>query len=773
MPLGRFGAELIPAGGISGRVKMDRKSADYGTWTADPPKPPAGSFLMEVPPDPELPGEAGEIVFGEVYWADIPRGPAAHRYTLDEAKKWAQSIVERLRELLPPRASGAPVASKLYPDRFYYPFARTVIGQLAEGIGVLGRLLWLGEKAGLPPFKLDDLLVNYLGDVQVFTEFQNYRRQILDTFHDLMRGIHDRHPDATIYVVAHSEGSVIAFLAMLEALRGVKGGIGQGAGEALNANWASKFGGLMTIGAPIGKHLVLWDWLWKHLNWPDKHPRPDLPRIPWRNYYDYGDPVGFGLRDTRRWLDQNGWKGVFDFDHNDQGDIAFTRYPFPGKAHTDYWNDGDVFDHFLGTVVWPGTRRAGRAAAAPRTRLFYSLVSRCLPYLLVLAVLLLGAYLLHKGSAESYGIESSPTNFARDLAATTILLAGVTAVVRVPRLTSELLWVVGALLLFAASLYAFPHLISDDQRVRLWMSLSRPLGDEVRPMFNVPATTAAAAFLAVLFGLVAAYAGVRESSERAGTAGAADGGGGGGCREWSSPWLRPAVFLGVAVVLGIVFWLLMPPAWTATLHDWKWDLEMYPATATVLTATVVLALVAYCLDLFLPSWGVKSVVVLGSLILFADIADTRRNSGTFAKYQTVKEEAARRMGLQGAPLDEASIKILLTLAANDPKFLEEKEHSLRERARREAMKLREDCEFSGKVQPFVPGTDVVVHHGDANPWKLWPFLLSCAAFFYLWWLAALLLDLTVVWHHFIKGEALLKQLPPLQPPLQPARQAET
>jgi len=38
-------------------------------------------------------------------------------------------------------------------------------------------------------------------------------------------------------------------------------------------------------------------------------------------------------------------------------------------------------------------------------------------------------------------------------------------------------------------------------------------------------------------------------------------------------------------------------------------------------------------------------------------------------------------------------------------------------------------------------------HRDVPDLEVWPILLGGAAFFYLWWLAALLFDLTLVWHN--------------------------
>ncbi len=41
---------------------------------------------------------------------------------------------------------------------------------------------------------------------------------------------------------------------------------------------------------------------------------------------------------------------------------------------------------------------------------------------------------------------------------------------------------------------------------------------------------------------------------------------------------------------------------------------------------------------------------------------------------------------------------------------------------------------------------------------IWPVVLAAAAFLYLWWLAALLFDLVVAWHHYIRRSAILNRL---------------
>ena len=80
IPLGRFNAGV---GFNTGKVTAPGAGA-----------PGLSAFLVKSPPDPKLPEGIG---FAEIYWADIPRGPAADRYTLEETKRWARTVVERVR----------------------------------------------------------------------------------------------------------------------------------------------------------------------------------------------------------------------------------------------------------------------------------------------------------------------------------------------------------------------------------------------------------------------------------------------------------------------------------------------------------------------------------------------------------------------------------------------------------------------------------------------------------------------------------------------------
>ncbi len=401
------------------------------------PAPPP--FFPQNPPDPLLPHPIG---FAEVYWADIPRCVAKRGYTLEEAKRWAKTIVDRLR--------------LNYPDSFTprdYRTIKRVLEEMIDTIAVLERLLFLADKAGLFSFNLKKLLDDYLGDVQLVTEFTLHRQKILDRFFVTMEGIHNAAADAEIQIVAHSEGTVVTFLALLEAMC---------ADPASRPAWLSQVRGLMTIGSPIDKHLLLWPELWRPFEGLQWNPRPE-ERIRWLNYYDYGDPVGFMLDTARLWLQLHGGTG-FAFGEGD--DFGYSRYYLPGKAHMDYWDDDYLFGHFLSRVVAPvpsEQRYDARPGNAPGARLATYLV----PYA-VIAILLFGAvYLLYKSVAFCIGTETAPMAIIRNVTGISLLLAGITVSARIPRLTRKRsLYLVGPAL-FLGAVLTYPLLVEPGLRASM------------------------------------------------------------------------------------------------------------------------------------------------------------------------------------------------------------------------------------------------------------------------------------------------------------------
>lgn len=396
----------------------------FGRFSDYPAAVPLGGFRSEVAQGVSAfklssksgggkpaPSWVDDVGFVEIYWADIPREAQREGYIIEESKAWARTIVARLQTLYGQTARKLNVTSgkkrlrlTLHGDD--YLAGADALSEMIETFAVLDNLLWVAEKAGVFKFDLDELLTRYLGDVQIVAEYPDYRVRILKKFTTVLDAIDQQIqadaprrkakslPEPKIYFVAHSEGSVVAFMGLLKAM------CAHGPDPALPAppDWVNRVRGFMTIGSPIDKHLVMWPDLWD----PVKAPHASLlagPRakIQWRNYYDYGDPVGFKLDSTRDWLKKTGWNHLFEFD-GAKHDYGFGRYLLPGAAHNDYWTDDAVFGHFLESVVFPLEHPT--RYPPPPSRLLPRISSYVLPYLLVALLIYTGCYLLYKAMGD-------------------------------------------------------------------------------------------------------------------------------------------------------------------------------------------------------------------------------------------------------------------------------------------------------------------------------------------------------------------------------------
>jgi hypothetical protein len=555
----------------------------FGRFARYPASMPLGFFhepsgkvraaRLKGPPEPGKP--LGSIGFVEVYWANIPREAQTSGYILEETKAWARTVVERVRarfgacasELDATGPDGQPLRLRLKQDDYFA--GADAIEEMIETFKVLDNLLFIAEKAGVLKFDLNYLLNQYVGDVQLVADFENYRNNILNNFRQVLDKVYESNKTADIYLVAHSEGTVVAFMGLLEAMCGTvrttKGEMVAG----IPPGWVKQVRGLMTFGSPIDKHLILWPHIWDPLQKPHSSlatltsaeaGRP----IRWRNYYDYGDPVGFKLDTTRDWIAVHHWSQFFDF--TDKHDHGFGRYLLPGAAHNDYWSDDAVFGHFIHTVMdLPVPDGGGSFDQPPGDKKLHRFAANIIPYLLVLGVLALGVYLISKGMIEYMkghvkGIED---HLGRNITGVTAILAGMTALARIPRLTrAPKLWrrAVGAFAV-GAGLYSWLvseqlhnfhtlHQFQDGHIVnRLVFAL---LGESARGQlrsWNITSGNVSAAFVILLGAAVAGFAawGSRRN-----------------LREWTTGFLgairpfflrtRPLVLPGAALMLIVIIY---------------------------------------------------------------------------------------------------------------------------------------------------------------------------------------------------------------------------
>ncbi|TQK01275.1 MFS transporter [Herbaspirillum sp. SJZ107] len=408
-----------------------------------------------------------DIGFAEVFWADIPDELVRADDTLEETKAWAATLVSRADAIYEKQVRRQPAGRALESEDFRQ--AADAIDTIIDGIGVIEGLGRVAGKVGLPSFEVGQLLRDYAGDVQTVTEFPHYRNKILYRFHAALNGIVDafnqefkRPPE--IHLVAHSEGTVISLLALLQALSDMPIDDPAGQGVAQPGHWVQNVRGLMTLGSPIDKHIALWPGLWREFAFtttidqgvlvqparPGAHAVLLKQQIKWRNYFDYGDPVGFRLDEARRTLVDDMGCAAFEFDTADH-DFGFSRYWLPGKAHVDYWRDPDLFRHFIDTVV---KTPADASVKPPPNRFLPHHVAKGMPYLL--------AYAIHCGAVvmllRALVAPGSAPGLLATVAAVGILgtlLAALTVVARLPRLTRPApRWALLAALCLVAALAA-------------------------------------------------------------------------------------------------------------------------------------------------------------------------------------------------------------------------------------------------------------------------------------------------------------------------------
>jgi hypothetical protein len=424
------------------------------------------------------------IGFAEVFWADIPQKVVEEGRTLEETKAWARTVIARANALWKKAKDSKKLQEMVEPD---FGLAGEVLEEIIETVYVLENLTRLAEKAGLFKFDLKKLLDEYLGDVQIVAEFGYYRTDIVGRFHRAMESIYQQcvkdNPDVRLHIVAHSEGTVVSFLGLLYAMSGkrlvpakldlsdpserariepVEGSRSAKKDECAKGPeflvengfpaWLKHVKGYMTIGSPIDKHLLLWEHMWKELEPEKANGLFEGKPIRWRNYYDYGDPVGFKLDTARLWLEQDPKCTAFQFCGcpKCQHDIGFARYVLPGAAHNEYWHDCDVFEHFIRDVVHPESPRP----LPPKDKRLVSWLGPLIPYALSFLILIAGVFVLYKAvqsythpSADAFqrvvryrelGIEPGPDQSIGDLGRSVFgiaaLFAGATLLARFPRL---------------------------------------------------------------------------------------------------------------------------------------------------------------------------------------------------------------------------------------------------------------------------------------------------------------------------------------------------
>lgn len=505
------------------------------------------------------------IGFTEVFWADIPQEVVKEGRTIEETKAWARTVVGRARAICKNKLleqKNLPATERLRIIEPDFSLAAEVLEEIIDTVYVLQNLTFLAEKAGLMKFNLKQVLDEYLGDVQIVTEFGQFRTDIVGRFHSAMEQIRKENPGARLHIVAHSEGTVVSFLGLLHALSGeqVIPASTTGAGPKLSKSevplqWLENVHGYMTIGSPIDKHILLWPKLFDGFNFtPARGLFGNGKCIKWRNYYDYGDPVGFKLETARAWLDELATRDQcrpFEFEEKTH-DLGFARYAMPGKAHNDYWEDPMVFGHFIDDVI----RGDSKNARKPRSRPMVYVLSPLIPYAISFALLVIGTFVLYRsvnryihpnldelqryirfmvlGLSEEAGI-TGPKIFVYSCAIAG-LLAGVTLLARIPRLAVGWFWKAVALAAFALGCISYLA-IDPKTRIEIGIGFARIGWD---PTVGVLLLGALVALVSLLF--------VQKPSHEFGRPGATP-----RKQRWIFKGMRPLILAGALAVGFLVY----------------------------------------------------------------------------------------------------------------------------------------------------------------------------------------------------------------------------
>jgi hypothetical protein len=512
------------------------------------------------------------IGFTEVFWADIPQEVVREGRTIEETKAWARTVVARARAICKNKIAeqktrpSAEAARIIEPD---FSLAAEVLDEIIETVYVLENLTYLAEKAGLMRFDLRQVLEEYLGDVQIVTEFEQFRTDIVGRFHSAMEQIHSEHEGARLHIVAHSEGTVVSFLGLLHALSGeqVVPAAAANGGERARAPevkkgltlppWLQKVHGYMTIGSPIDKHILLWPKLFERFNFkPAQSIFGDGRCIKWRNYYDYGDPVGFKLETARAWLKTHPECEPFEFE--EKHDCGFARYSMPGKAHNDYWDDGAVFEHFIRDVI----RVDGEPARTPPTRPLVYLLSPLLPYAISFALLVVATFVLYRAVTHYTHPELDPLQryirfMVLGLSETTTVtgarmflhslaiagfLAGITLLARLPRLAVGGFWWLAGFAAFGLGCASYYFGVLKDSRDEIGSGFAL---FDFDPTLGFLLLGLAVAFISLLF--------VRRPSHEFEKPGATP-----RKQRWIFKGMRPLILAGALAVAFLVFSQFLP-----------------------------------------------------------------------------------------------------------------------------------------------------------------------------------------------------------------------
>ena len=262
------------------------------------------------------------IDFSEVYWQYlIVQYLKSHEDLLPMPFfTWAHSLSNRFRQ----------------GDTKHYQTARRILDNLETMFMLLDKLTVILKQAEI----FQRITLRFVGNVQMYAEDEVVRELVDRRFLRILGEVpafakQECYDDYEVYIVAHSEGPVIAYRNLVRAARE-------------GAEWVPHVKGLATLGSPLEKHFRIWPKIFNANALPPQPTEPERTgkRIRWVNYFDRSDPVGSGLRVLFEGKDTDASR-LFDVVE----DRGFSRYAIPGLAHVGYWKDKSVLQKIALTMM--------------------------------------------------------------------------------------------------------------------------------------------------------------------------------------------------------------------------------------------------------------------------------------------------------------------------------------------------------------------------------------------------------------------------------------
>ncbi|MEM8486208.1 MAG: hypothetical protein AAF564_11715 [Bacteroidota bacterium] len=290
------GRDFVTLGAYVGASPLENNARPWVEFEGIPTEAaPRKTFTGIATHDPD-----GKLIrFAEIWWKDLVD---VNEHVLEPASPWADGLIGRIERMNTQPPTWMP----------------QLLFKLQDVLGPLQTIL--GSRVP----DVEDLAFNkYLGDVQIYAEYEPMRGTAVRRFHERMNQLCSAHYDAFTHlpeaerpkphftIIAHSLGSIMSLDALMYAHRASGTttdtanfpfpGYAAVDAEAPANNWINYVDTFVTLGSPIDKFLLFWPYRYQYLNdeaWIDPALR-NKRRIRHINYCDEQDPVGQSL-DTLR-----------------------------------------------------------------------------------------------------------------------------------------------------------------------------------------------------------------------------------------------------------------------------------------------------------------------------------------------------------------------------------------------------------------------------------------------------------------------------------------